>query len=240
MSGGVRTLAFFGLAVLAVAGCGAEEASEAEPPTEAPAEVDSGPSVVRGFLVLGEEVRSIKPCGEDRELWVVPITEATAAYAALAREPSGPVFVEVEGTIGAAPESGPGERFENELRITGLRRAAPATESRGCEEDLSGVAFRASGVEPFWALEITPGAIVYTTPELPRTVFEGARPAMVSGGWVYESVAAGPEPLRLRVVLEPGRCSDSMVGAIYAWTATVEIGGETRTGCAWEGALAPG
>ncbi len=218
----------------------AEEAREAPPVEEEGAEVEAGPRVIRGFLVLGAEVRSIKPCGEDRELWVIPVAEVTDAYEALAREPSGPVYVEVEGVVGPTPDAGPASRFEEQLRARELRRAAPAAESRGCEEDLSDVAFRAAGVEPFWSLEVRPSGIVFSTPEIPRTVFDGASPTMVSGGWVYESVAAGPEPLSLRVQVQPGRCTDSMVGTIYRWTATVVIGGETRRGCAWEGALAPG
>ena len=61
--------------------------------------VQQGPAVVRGFLVLGPEVRSIKPCGEEQELWVIPLTEVTEAYDALSREPYSPVFVEVEGEL---------------------------------------------------------------------------------------------------------------------------------------------
>ena len=65
-------------------------------------------------------------------------------------------------------------------------------------------------------------------------------PSFFGGGWVYETVAAGPEPITLRLELTPERCSDSMVGAIYSWSARVDIGGQIRQGCAWEGALAPG
>ena len=116
----------------------------------------------------------------------------------------------------------------------------PAEGGFGCREDLSEIAFRASGVEPFWGLQVRSGSIVYTTPEIPRTGFEAAEPAVLAGGWIYESVSSGPESLSLSLRLTPERCSDSMVGAIYSWSAEVDIGGEVRRGCAWEGALAPG
>ena len=207
---------------------------------QASAEAASSSSVVRGFLVLGHEVRSIKPCDEDRELWVIPIAEVTIAYEALSREPYAPVFVEVEGVLGEAPDVGFGADFVGQLTVSDFRRAAPAEEGFGCREDLSEISFGASGVEPFWGLQVQSGSIVYTTPEIPRTVFAATEPAVLAGGWIYESVSSGPESLSLTLRLTPERCSDSMVGAIYSWSAEVEIGGEVRRGCAWEGALAPG
>jgi putative lipoprotein len=197
-------------------------------------------TVVRGILVLGPEVRSIKPCDEDRELWVVPIGDVTAAYESLSREPYAPVFVELEGEVGPAPESGFGAEYDQQLAVSALRRASPAEEGFGCQEDVSAFAFRASGVEPFWGVQVREASIVFSTPEIPETVFESVEPAFFGGGWVYETVAAGPEPITLRLELTPERCSDSMVGAIYSWSARVDIGGQIRQGCAWEGALAPG
>jgi uncharacterized membrane protein len=148
--------------------------------------------------------------------------------------------VEVEGEIMPPPTSGPGARFPEQLRISALRRATPAAESFACEEDLSAFAFKAAGVEPFWSVEIASDAVVYSTPDLPRTVFSGTEPTFSGGGWLYETTATGPTPLTLQVRIEPGRCTDSMVGAVYRWTATLTLAGEERRGCAWEGLQAPG
>ena len=206
----------------------------------APAGAESASNVVRGFLVLGHEMRSIKPCDEDRELWVIPIAEVTSAYEALSREAYAPVFVEVEGELGEAPETGFGADFAGQLTVSGFRRAAPAEEGFGCREDVSTFAFRASGVEPFWGLQVRSNSIVYSTPDIPQTVFAAAEPAVLQGGWVYESTSSGPESLSLTLRITPEPCSDSMVGAIFTWSAEVDIEGEVRQGCAWEGALAPG
>lgn len=231
-----------GLALM-VAACTQVDRPETELEPGEPARLESAPAgveVVRGFLVLGPEVRSIKPCDEDRELWVMPGTATREAYEELSREPYAPVFVEVEGVVGEPPASGGGADYAAQLTVSDLRRAAPADEGFGCREDLSGVAFRASGVEPFWGLRVSGGSIVYSTPDIPETMFDGADPVPSSGGWVYESVSAGPESIAIRLTLSPERCRDSMVGAIYTWTAEVDIGGVVRRGCAYEGALAPG
>jgi len=219
-------------------GDGAGEPSTASVGDAAVAGVSEA-SVVRGFLVLGPEVRSIKPCDEDRELWVIPIADLNEAYESLSGEPYDPVFVEVEAILGEAPETGFGADYSGLVTVRELRRAEPATEGFGCREDLSEFAFRAAGQEPFWHLKITPASIVLSTPDIPETIFEPAAPSLLGDGWVYESRATGPETVVIRAFFERGRCTDSMVGAIHSWTARVEIGDDVRSGCAWEGGLAP-
>jgi putative lipoprotein len=227
-----------GLGSCGPSGTGGDAPAESPEP-DGPAE-RFGTGVVRGFVVLGHEVRSIKPCDEEGELWVVPTTDVTAAYEALSREAYAPVFVEVEGSIGPAPDSGFGTEYDEQLTVTAFRRASPAEEGFGCSEDVSTFAFRAAGVEPFWGLRVTASSIVFSTPEIPETVFEVVEPAFSGGGWVYETVSAGPEPITLRLEVRPERCSDSMLGSIYSWSASADVGGQVRVGCAWEGALAPG
>ena len=189
---------------------------------------------VRGCLVLVCEAVMLKPCGEERELAVEPHPALAEAYAALSRGEGAPVFVEVVAS-----------RFVDDaldaevLAARELRRAAPAEEGFGCDEDVSGFAFRAAGVEPFWSVRVAPDGLTYTTPELAPTLFEGAEPRRRGEGWVWEVSSTGPEALTLRLELHPGPCSDSMVGALYSWSATVDIGGAVHEGCAWEGAHAP-
>ncbi len=195
---------------------------------------------LRGHVVLGHEVRSLAPCNEEHELWVAPNSELIEAYETFSREPYEPVFMEVRGELGPAPEEGFGADYPGMFTVRSLRRAAPATEGFGCREDLSDIAFRASGQEPFWHLRVTGDAILFSTPEIAETAFAASTPRQTPEGWVYEAEATGPEQLTVRVVLTRGRCSDTMVGALYSWSASVEVGGEARAGCAWEGDIAPG
>mgnify|MGYP006908253989 CR=1 FL=1 len=196
----------------------------------------NGASVVRGYLVLSDEVRSLKPCGEDRELAVGRHPALSEAYALLSPGEGAPVFVEVVGSR-TTPEDQGGKET---LAVRALRRAAPAEEGFGCGEDVSGFAFRASGVEPFWSVRVTPEGLTYTTPELAPTLFSGAEPRRDGEGWVYEASSSGPEALTLRLELQPGRCSDSMVGAVCSGSAAVGLGGAIHARCAPEGRLAPG
>lgn len=246
MGSGVRRVVAVGTWVFALAACGAESGDEVgDTPASSPSAVGSAPAavmdgIVRGMLVMGPEVRTLKPCDEETELWVIPVESVQRAYDQLASEPYAPVFVEVEGSREASPASGFGADYPGQLRLTALHRAEPAEEGFGCGEQLRGVVFRAGGQEPFWHVRVLADRITLATPEIPSTVFAQARPIPLDDGWRFESLSSGPETVQLRLDLTRGRCTDSMVGSVYTWTAMLDVGGELRRGCAWEGALAPG
>lgn len=231
-------------AVLTVlAGCGEQDApapQEENPPEAGAGEtVSTGPRSVRGFLVLGPEVRSLKPCDQDAELWVIPTPEVTSVYESLSGAAYEAVFVEIDAIVGPPPATGFGADYSGLLTVRSLRRAEPSAEGVGCSESLESFAFRATGQEPFWHLRIGAESIVLSTPSVPETVFAAAEATAVSGGWSYASVSEGPEALTIVATLRRGTCSDTMSGAVYSWIAEVAIGSDDVRGCAWEGALAP-
>lgn len=182
----------------------------------------------------------MKPCGEERELWVVPVPELTTAYEALSFEPYATVFAEVEGSIGPAPETGFGADYDGQLVVSALRRASPALEGVGCAEDVTGFAFRAIGMEPFWNLRVEPAGIVFGTPEVPEARFAPTEAALEGDSLIYESSSVDQPLRRLRATFTPVSCRDPMVGAFYTWTATVALDGELQRGCAWQGGSTPG
>lgn len=237
-----RTLGALFLAVALLPACAEPEVDEAAVEVVDPVDVtrrENGAAIVAGFVVLGPEVRSIKPCNEEQELWVIPTTEVTEVYESLRAEPYGPVLMEVESVVGPAPESGSGAGYAGLLTVRSLRRAEPASEGFGCDQDLSDFMFRATGQEPFWHLRVSPTGLRYSTPSAPQAAFDPVPPIRRGEAWVYESAGSGPEAVGISAVFEPGRCEDSMAGSVYSWRATIEIAGDRRTGCAWEGALSP-
>ncbi|WP_312599513.1 hypothetical protein [Brevundimonas sp.] len=89
---------------------------------------------------------------------------------------------------------------------------------------------RALGTEPFWSVEITPDALIYTRVDQP------AQRAPNRGATVQGTVAtfASSTDLTqpLNVTLIATECSDGMSDRTYPLTARVEIGADTLTGCA--------
>jgi putative lipoprotein len=186
-------------------------------------------------VVLGHEVRTFQPCGEVSELWLIPTTELRSAYDALSYEPYQPVFAELRGELGPPPESGFGAEYQGQLKVFTVIRADPATEGHGCAEDLAGIAFRASGNEPFWHLRVTRDSIVFSTPETPELGFPGASPLRSRLGWIYETEMKEAGSRALRFTVERGSCTDTMVGARYSLRARVELDEQLYEGCAWAG-----
>lgn len=196
--------------------------------------------IVQGILVMGPEVRTFKPCAENAEFWAVPVKSILDAYGALAAEPYQPVFVEVDTEHEEPSRSGPGARYPGQLRLVSLLRAEPIGEGLGCEESLVDVAYRASGHDPFWHVRVLSDRIMLATPEIPSTIFSEASPIPVDNGWRFEAESDGPETVSLNLELIRASCVDSVSGSLYTWTASLDVGGVVRTGCAWEGDLALG
>ncbi|RPF72201.1 COG3650 family protein [Aurantiacibacter spongiae] len=86
------------------------------------------------------------------------------------------------------------------------------------------------GTEPFWNGTVADGTFTYATPEN----IDGDRIAVERfagrGGVSYSGTHRGA-PVDLMIT--PGRCSDQMSERTYPFTATLQIDGETRLGCAW-------
>lgn len=197
-------------------------------------------AVLRGHVVIGHEVRAFEPCGVGDELWLLPGDELLRAHAELSRGPYGRVFAELRGVVEPPPPTGFGSDRAGSLRVLEVRRVEPDGEGHGCGQDLSGVAFRAAGNEPFWHVEVTPRAIVFHEPGREPLELPSAEPVRDGTLLRYETSAPGSSPRMLRLEVEPGRCTDSMVGSWYAWRARLVLDGRSLSGCAWEGRLAPG
>ncbi len=104
---------------------------------------------------------------------------------------------------------------------------------------------RFTGTEPFWGGQVAGPTLTYSTPETPDgtpiavTRFAGR-------GGVSWTGTLQDRPFHLAIT--EGQCSDGMSDRTYPFTATLQVLGEQRQGCAWterrpatlpEGAMAP-
>lgn len=95
---------------------------------------------------------------------------------------------------------------------------------------------RFTGTEPFWGGQVAGTTLTYSTPEnqegdpITVTRFAGRNGVSWSGTWQ-------DKPFRLAVT--EAKCSDGMSDRTYPFTATLEVLGEQRQGCAWTDRRAP-
>ncbi len=194
----------------------------------------------RGHLVWGHEVRSFRPCGMEVEYWVVDRTggELWDVYRALTHEPYQPLYAELRGDLGPSPSIGFGVKYEKQLTVLELRRAA--RETRGCEENLGGIEFRASGNEPFWNVTVSKNEIIFSELGMPKIIFPHVPPKLSRNHFVYSSRALEPAPYGIEITMDEKRCIDSMSGEHFSFAAQVSLDGRKYTGCArqgWSGLL---
>jgi putative lipoprotein len=121
------------------------------------------------------------------------------------------------------------------LDVTELVRATPVGEGAGCAEAPARYRFRASGNEPFWSVTVGKDTVVFEQPDEPRRIAAPlTRRDEGASRRVFQAETAGHV---IRVALSPARCSDSMSGALYSFSAEVVFDGRSLSGCARAGDL---
>jgi len=214
------------------------------PAPEAGEDEDAGPALsdaliegaFRGMAVFDVDGRPrFEPCGPvaSPPLALVDSTggDLLAAYQELVGEPGGRLYVELRGRVEPAARGVLDGRPERQLVAQEVRRASFQPE--GCDESLQGVAFRATGNEPFWAVEITTIDITLERPDAAPIHFPYSPSADSAGVRVYSASLPGGTTLRL--VVQETRCQDGMSGFWFPFTAELTLDGETMRGCAAEG-----
>lgn len=106
---------------------------------------------------------------------------------------------------------------------------APAIADRTAPAPRSLSGYRLIGTEPFWGGSASAREVVYSTPENQA----GERIAVTSEFDGEVEVFSGRldgQPFILTI--SDGPCSDGMSDNVHAYTATLEVHDETRSGCA--------
>ena len=94
---------------------------------------------------------------------------------------------------------------------------------------------QALGNEPFWSVQITRDAIVYSDPEhqgAGSIRFPYAQPSGRAGGLVFETSRPDSSPRSLRVLIHTRECSDGMSDLRYLYTSQVRLDSLELRGCA--------
>ena len=96
--------------------------------------------------------------------------------------------------------------------------------------DMADQRLRATGTEPFWAVDVDGTRLLYMTPDNPDgTVLTASETPFARGSSWEGSHAGQPFSLTLR---EDGICSDGMSEREYRYHADFDIAGQQLHGCA--------
>lgn len=93
-----------------------------------------------------------------------------------------------------------------------------------------GEVLHVTGTEPFWGGTVEGNTFTYSTPENIDGVAVPVERFAGRGGVSFSGELDGA-PLDLAIT--PGDCSDGMSSRTYPFAATLQIGGQQRSGCAY-------
>jgi uncharacterized membrane protein len=99
----------------------------------------------------------------------------------------------------------------------------------GEREAGSDILIKASGTEPFWAVNVMLGRLTYSTPESPGWTAITTQLTEADDRLRYNGKLDGKDFI---LIISKGTCSDGMSDTVYPLTAKLTIGTETRQGCA--------
>jgi len=171
----------------------------------------------------------MRPCGKSEAVWVTDSTgklwsllHELAQGEELRRE----VFAVVRGALGPPRTEGFGADYPGELTVSEILYVA--SEGFGCDADWDAFRYRAMGNEPFWGAFVSDGAVRLTLMGEPEQVWTEVEMRATDRGVRYTSNAGG-------LILEGRACRDTMSGAFFGLSATLELREEKWTGCALAG-----
>jgi uncharacterized membrane protein len=93
--------------------------------------------------------------------------------------------------------------------------------------------WRGAGNEPFWAVQVDTGGIVFKTPENQDGLrFPISVPTYVDDSARFTSVTPDTPGHEIEVIFDHRPCADSMSDRKWGYTARVTVDGTAYTGCA--------
>lgn len=189
--------------------------------------------IIRGHYLFGHEVRALRPCGEDEDVWVIdPTGVLVKQFRQLTGGLQGDARISViaTGRKGPAPAEGFGADYPGSVIIDEVIYAA--LEGYGCDFDLTGFVFRAYGNEPFWMVEVMPGAMRFSQPGSPEVIWPQVAGERQGNVMIFRG-SGGEKSATLTIEPEPGY--DNMSGSYFHHGARFDLDGDIFTGTALRG-----
>ncbi|MDN3608770.1 COG3650 family protein [Vibrio ostreicida] len=178
--------------------------------------------ILRGNVVIGQEARSITPCGSQQQYWLDLPEDRFKQSLKLVRSPYSPLYGELVGHLDAPPQDGLASDYAARFVVDKIN-VLTAEASNQCSKPIETT--RAFGTEPFWSVRFTPNSLKFSV--------------LGQDEQRFEILSRKIEIQRRRYTLSHGdlelnhrSCSDGMSDSLYGWRATLTVNGKVYKGCA--------
>lgn len=214
--------------LLALQACSSSTTNVETPPAEPQATLDQPKSVVaqtfvmRGQVVLGNEVRSITPCGSQNQYWLDLPQDRFQQGLTLVRGPYEPLYGEVIGHLEAPSKDGFSSDYKARFVVDHINVLSAENPNRCDQAEKPTHAF---GVEPSWSVKFAKNQLVFEqfgAEKQPLTI-ESSR--IESDRRRYQFAGGSLD-------MKQQSCVDGMSDSLYGWSATFKLNDKTYHGCA--------
>ncbi|MGD8174046.1 COG3650 family protein [Vibrio sp. TRT 21S02] len=178
--------------------------------------------VMRGEVVLGHEVRAIKPCGSNKQYWLGLDDDRFNQAMTLVRSPYQPLYGEVIGYLKPPSEHGFDSDYTANIHVTQVNLLSAENPDRCALPENPTQAF---GNEPSWSASFTQDGLMFQPLGADKQQLKVESSRITESSRRYE-LADGNLELTQR------SCVDNMSDSLYGWQAQLNIKDKRYKGCA--------
>lgn len=194
---------------------------------------DSSLSIKRGVIMLAQDRMTFRPCDEKVELWLLDQSDGSLRQTFGEEMQKGPAMLYVEAYGERAPvadDIAEARAYAGTFVLEEVLYAGVQAQVRGCAEPAATYIVAARGTEPFWAVEVSDGGIVWRQAEEPKQIALGAPQTQDAEGAVrYHASGDGHD---LELLVDAQTCRDAMSGEYFAYSARAVLDTKQFSGCA--------
>ena len=126
--------------------------------------------------MLAQDRMTFRPCGEKAELWLLDQSDGSLRQTFGEEMQKGPAMLYVEAYGERAPvadDIAEARAYAGTFVLEEVLYAGAQSQVRGCDAPAASYVVAARGSEPFWAVEVGDGGIVWRQPEEPKEIDTG-------------------------------------------------------------------
>ncbi|CAH0542645.1 hypothetical protein [Vibrio marisflavi] len=186
-----------------------------------PASIQPQPYTIRGQVVLGQEVRSLTPCGGSQQFWVqLPDAKLKLAQS-FEKTPYEPMYTELVGHLAPPDSIGYSAGYAAKFVVDNINYLTSFKYSL-CGN--SPTPTRAFGSEPNWSISFAPNSANIKIDGQPEHSYKVFASSVSSSKRVYQLEQGQLELTRKA-------CTNEAGGFLSGWVASLTLNNKTYKGC---------
>ncbi len=178
--------------------------------------------LIRGEVVIGHEVRTIKPCDSNQQFWVDMPVELTQQAMKLSSAPYQPMYGELIGYLTPPSKTGYNGDYTARFNVEQVNIISAENPNR-CQSKSSPT--KAFGNEPNWFVQFSAKQLTFQTIGTQKQTLAITDRQIGSDKRQY-SLENG------QLTLQHQYCSDGMSDSLYGWASKLTFNGDRYRGCA--------